>query len=238
MNHSIIPAPSAPNASPLATALRRRTFLRVAGASAASAALVLAGCSKDTPEPVAPPHPNRNTLQTGETGLLNYCFLFKQLQAAFYTKVVAAYPADFTAADKTFFADLHDHEVVQRQALLFALGNNYLPPLPFVFTSFTLTTRAGVLAAAQQLEDLGVAALVGALPLFSTFQLRVLLAKMLSVEGRHAALVRDLATPGTFAGPDVVMAGLSHTLTSTAGIAATAAFTAPIVISVANLPTV
>lgn len=220
------------------TALRRRTFLRVAGASAASAALVLAGCSKATPEPIAPADPNLITLQTGEIGLLNYCFLLKQLQAAFYQKVVTAYPADFTAADKDFFADLHDHEVVQRQALLFALGSNYLPPLPFVFTSLTLSTRAGVLAAAQQLEDLGVAALVGALPLFSTFQLRVLLTKILSVEGRHAALVRDLATPGTFAGADVVIAGLSQTLTPIAGIAATAVFTAPLVISVANLPTV
>ena len=219
-------------------AFARRTFLRVAGASAASAALVLAGCSKSTPEPVTPPDPNLVTLQTGDLGLLNYCFLFKQLQAAFYTKVVAAFPADFTAADKLFFADLHDHEVVQRQAMFAALGNNFLPPLPFVFTSLTLDTRAGVLAAARQLEDLGVAALAGALPLFTSYQLRALLAKILSVEGRHAALVRDLASAGTFAGTDVVTAGLNQTLAPPAGVAATAVFTAPVVISVANLPTV
>ena len=219
-------------------ALRRRTFLRVAGASAASAALVLAGCTKDTPTPVAPPDPNLITLQTGDVGLLNYCFLFKQLQAAFYTKVIAAYPADFTADDKLLFADLHDHEIVQRQALFAAFDNNFLPPLPFVFTSLALSTRAGVLAAARQLEDLGVAALAGALPLVGNFQLRGLLVKMLSVEGRHAALVRDLASSGTFAGSDVVSAGLNQTLTPTAGAAATAVFTAPVVVSVVNLPIV
>ena len=222
------------------SALRRRTFLRVAGASAASAALVLAGCGKDAPAPVAPPDPNFIALQSGDLGLLNYCFLLKQLETALYQIVVTAYPADFSAEDRALFADLRDHELIHRQTLLALLTTNFLPTLPFNFSSFTLTTRAGVLAAAQRIEDLGTALLAGALPLFENEPLRQLLTKMLSVEARHAALVRDLAIPGSFAGPDVVPAatGLNQALTPTAGIALLAPYVAPVVISIANLPTV
>lgn len=221
-------------------ALRRRTFLRVAGASAASAALVLAGCGKDTPEPTALPDPNLIVLQSGDVGLLNYCFLLKQLETALYQIVVGTYPADFSPEDRALFADLRDHELIHRQTLLALLSTNYLPGLAFDFSSFALSTRAGVLAAAQRIEDLGTALLAGALPLFANAGLRQLLTKMLSVEARHAALVRDLAIPGSFAGPDVVPAatGLNPTLTPSAGIALLAPYVAPVVISIVNLPTV
>ena len=223
-----------------AAAWRRRTFLRVAGASAASAALVLAGCGKTPPAPAVVVDPNLITLQTGDVGLLNYCFLLKQLETALYKLVLDAYPADFSPDDRALFADLHDHELIHRQTLLATLTTNFLPVLPFNFSSFTLTTRAGVLAAAQKVEDLGTALLAGASPLFVNEALRQLLTKMLSVEARHAALVRDLATLGSFAGPDVVPAatGLNQVLTPTAGIALLAPYIAPVVISVANLPTV
>lgn len=217
-------------------ALRRRAFLRVAGASAASAALVLAGCGKDKePAPVVPPDPNLIALQTGDLGVLNYCYLFKQAQVALYQRVVEAFPADFTAADRLFFADLRDHEVVQRMTLFSALGNNFLPQLTFAFPA-ALTTRAAVLAQARRLEDASVAALAGAVPLLASFDLRGLLAKMLSVEARHAALVRELAAPGTFAGPDVVTDGRNKTLTPVQGVAEIAPLYAPVVVSVANLP--
>ena len=220
---------------PLIPALRRRTFLRVAGASAASAALVLAGCGKAEVAPVVPPDPNLIALQTGDVGVLNYCYLFKQAQVALYQKVVDAFPADFTAADRLFFADLRDHEVVQRLTLFSALGNNFLPQLTFTFPA-ALGTRAAVLAQAQRLEDAGVAALAGAVPLLASPDLRGLLAKMLSVEARHAALVRDLAAPGTFAGTDVVTDGRNKALTPVQGVAEIAPLYAPIVVSVANLP--
>ena len=219
-------------------ALRRRTFLRVAGASAASAALVLAGCGKDEPTPVVPPDPNLIVLQGGDVGLLNYCFLLKQLEVALYQIVVTTYPADFGADDRALFADLRDHEVIHRQTLGTLLGDAFLPALAFNFSSFALGTRAGVLAAAQRLEDLGTGLLAGALPLFDNAGLRQLLTKMLSVEARHAALVRDLAASGSFAGPDVVppATGLHQALSPTAGNALLAPYIVPIVVSVVNLP--
>ncbi|MBD2767091.1 ferritin-like domain-containing protein [Hymenobacter sp. BT664] len=232
--------------------LPRRAFLRVAGASAATAGLVLAGCGKTDTPPVV----NSNILYLGSTstsaadvdaGLLNYFFLLKQLEAAFYQRVVDALPTDLPPAERAFFSDLRDHELVHRETLRYALGNRAYDaaaaqPLPFDFSSLTLTTRAGVLAAAQQLEDLGVAAYAGALRLVRTPDLVALVAKMSSVEARHAALLRDLRTPGSFAGDDVVVnAGVLQSVslakTPAQVIAEAKAFFLPIVVSTDLLPT-
>lgn len=224
--------------SALQQAVQRRTFLRVAGASATAAALVLTGCADDAAAPVTPT--NIIILQAGEKGLINYLFFLKQLQAALYTKIVATPPADLTTEERRYFADLHDHEVIHRETLKYALGADGLPTLGFTFTSLTLGTRAGVLAAAQLVEDLGSAAFLGVLPLFSTAVLQALVLKMASVEARHAALVRDLVLPGSFAGSAVVDVnnGQAIAKTPTEVIAATAAFLETYTISVANLPTV
>lgn len=235
---------SQPSQAP--AALPRRTFMRVAGASAAAVGLVLAGCDSPQPTPV-PANPNLLSLGTGETGLLNYIYLLEQLEAAFYQKVVDAPPTDLLPDDKAFFADLRDHELVHRQTVRFALGTNaydatLATPLVFNFSTLTLTTRAGVLAAAQQFEDLGVAAYAGALRLETTPTILTLLAKIASVEARHAAFVRDLRTPGSFAGDDVVvnaapLQSVSVAKTPTQVIEETKAFFLPIVVSVSALPT-
>jgi hypothetical protein len=228
------------------TALARRSFLRVAGASAASVGLVLAGCGK-TETPPATIDPNLLTLPKGDTGLLNYLYIFKQLETAFYQRVIATPPSDLNPGEAALFEDLRDHEVVHREGLRYALGTNAYDaqlqtPLPFDFSTLTLTTRAGVLAAAQQFEDLGVAAFGGAMRLVSTASTVALLAKMASVEARHAALVRDLRTPGSFAGDDVVISAgalqsVSVVKTPAQVVADTKAFFLPVVISTAELPT-
>ena len=192
----------------LGRTLRRRSFLRVAGATAASSALVLAGCGKDdTPTPT----PTNATLafKQDDSGLLNFAYLLEQIEAAFYQKVVDAFPADFTAADKAAFIDLRDHEVIHREFLKYALGSNaydasVTTPLEFNFTAYTLTTRAGVYAAARTLEDVGVGAYNGMGKRITSTQYLQLLAKLASVEARHAAFVRDQAEPNSFAGSDVI----------------------------------
>ena len=228
--------------------VRRRSFLRVAGATAASSALVLAGCDDDDPEPVAPATgTNTLTFSANNVGLINYIYLLEQLEAAFYQVVVAAFPADFTPDDRAVFIDLRDHEVIHREALKFALGAsaydaNLATPLEFDFSSFALTTRAGVLAAARTLEDVGVAAYAGAGKLFNTTTeatgegyLR-LAAKLASVEARHAAVVRELATPGSFAGSDVVAAGLNAALSPVQVLEAVGKYVKNVTLVGTNLP--
>lgn len=232
--------------------LRRRSFLRVAGATAASSALLLAGCGDDDDSTVAP---STTTLSFAKsnTGLLNYAYLLEQLEAAFYQKVVDAFPADFTAEDRAAFLDLRDHEVIHRETLKFALGSNAYDanltdnPLVFDFSSFTLTSRAGVYAAARTLEDIGVAAYNGAgkLLLFANDNSHVvylqLLAKIASVEARHAAFVCDQQQAGSFAGPDVVptsgsTAGLDTAKTPVEVVALIAKYV-PLTLNASSLPT-
>ena len=227
--------------------LGRRLFLRVSAASAASVALVAAGCTPEAVEPVKV-DPYLLALPAADTGLLYYAYLLAIAQATLYQKVVDAPPADLTAPERAIFADLRDHEVIYRELFRYSLdptGALTLLPTDFKFnlTTFTLSTRAGVLAAAQQLEDLATAAYPVLLPLFTTAVAtrRTLLLKTASVHARHAATLRDLAVPGSFANDDAVestglLAGQARTKTPTEVLAALAPYFAPYVISAANLP--
>lgn len=222
--------------------LGRRVFLRVSAASAASVALIAAGCSGTITTPT-PTDPYQLALPTGDPGLLYYAYLMALAQTTLYQKVMDAPPTDLTAAERAVFVDLRDHKVVHQQTIRYLLdptGIAQLLPTNFAFslTKFTLSTRAGVLAAAQQLADLAAAAYPVLLTLFTTSSIpqRTLLLKMSSVQARHAAAVRDLLTPGSFANSDVVdSAGQLLTKTPTEVIAALAPYFAPYVISVASL---
>ncbi|MFC6222430.1 ferritin-like domain-containing protein [Hymenobacter artigasi] len=222
--------------------LGRRVFLRVSAASAASVALIAAGCSTTTVTPT-PADPYQLALPTGDPGLLYFAYMMALAQTTLYQKVMDAPPTDLTAAERAVFVDLRDHKVVHQQTIRYLIdptGINQLLPTDFAFSlsKFTLTTRAGVLAAAQQLADLAAAAYPVLLTLFTTSSIpqRTLLLKMSSVQARHAAAVRDLLTPGSFANSDVVdSAGQLLTKTPTEVIAALAPYFAPYVISVAGL---
>jgi hypothetical protein len=229
----------------LARTLHRRSFFRVAGA--ATSALLLAGCSKDDdPQPAA----GSSTLVLARSGenaanntILNYAYLLEQLEAAFYDKVVATPPADLQPGELALLTDLRDHELIHREYLKYSLGSAAydvsLPtPLEFNFSSFTLTTRAGVWAAARQLEEIGVAAYNGAAKYVvdtANTTLLLSLAKIASVEARHAALVREVLEPGSFAAP-VNATGLDEAKTIVEVIALIQPFVS-VEISTASLPT-
>lgn len=227
----------------LGRTVRRRLFFRVAGATAATSALVLAGCGSDNEEPAPTTDTSTLNFGAGDNGLLNYAYLLEQLEAAFYQKVVDAFPTDFTAADKAAFTDLRDHEVIHREFLKFALGTSaydasLTTPIVFNFSSFTLTTRAGVYAAAKTLEDVGVAAYNGAAKLLSNVTYLQLLSKISSVEARHAAFVREQVQVGSFAGSDVVpMPNFLDTAKTPVEVALLIAPYVPVTLIATNLPT-
>ncbi|GAA4368410.1 hypothetical protein GCM10023185_41150 [Hymenobacter saemangeumensis] len=179
--------------------------MQATGATAASAALLLAGCSSDDPTP-EPVNTTLVSLGSNDVGLLNYVYLLKQLQAAFYQKVLDNPPTDLQAGDLAFLNDLRDHEVIHRETLRFALGNQAITTIPIDFTTVTLTTRAGVLATAKRLEDLGSAGIAGILRLVLDQSHFATLLKISSVENRHSTFIRDVLSPaaGTFA-TDVVV---------------------------------
>ena len=222
------------------TPLPRRTFLRAASATAATSALLLAGCSDDeddstTPAPAtATLYYNNNVAATSINAVVfNYLYSLHQLTLAFYQQVVAAFPAGMLAAEQEGFTDLRDHELIYAESYKYLLGSNVIPIIPFSFTTLTLTTRAGVLAAAKQFEDLTVAAYNDAVARFTADTTGggylLFAGKIASVKARHAAYVRNLETPGSFAGTDVIvgsgdLAGLDATLTPSAVITALAPY--------------
>ena len=64
----------------------RRLFLRYAGAFAAGGA-ILASCKEGEENPTTVMAPV--DLGTGDVGILNYAYALEQLEAAFYTQVIA-----------------------------------------------------------------------------------------------------------------------------------------------------
>ena len=221
--------------------LARRGFLRVTAASAATVALITAGCSTNTPTPVTP-DPFLLRLPVQDNGLLYYVYLLAVAKAALYQKVVDAPASDLTVTDRGLLARMRDHEVIHRELWRYLINparTQALLPTDFAvnLSSFNLTNRAGVLAAAKKLEDLAAAAYPPILSLFTNTYYQTLLRKVSSVQARTSAAVRDLLAPGSFADADVVGPdGLQITQTPTQVNTVLAPYFAPYVVSVANLP--
>ncbi|WP_316798318.1 ferritin-like domain-containing protein [Pedobacter frigidisoli] len=181
----------------LNSAVGRRSFLQYAGASAAALALVAAGCRKDR---------NFGDISTGATldfkddfGVLNYAYALEQLEAAFYVKVASAPPSTFTTAQKAYFQDIQFHEIAHREFFKNALSTAAIGSLEVDFSSIDFTSATSVLGAAMAFEDLGVAAYNGAGVRIKSTDYLVLAGKIVSVEARHAAYVRDIISNGSFA---------------------------------------
>jgi hypothetical protein len=199
----------------LTASLHRRSFLQYAGAGAAGIALIAAGCKKDHGNDMPPVNGGVTLDFKDDFGVLNYAYALEQLEAAFYIQVASNPPSGFSAIEKQYFQDIQFHEIAHREFFKNALGTAAIGSLAVDFSSINFTDRASVLNAAKAFEDLGVAAYNGAGVRIKTDAYLVLAGKIVSVEARHAAYIRDLISPGSFSGPDVVDAttGLDQALT-------------------------
>ena len=177
--------------------LSRRKFLNYAGASA-GLALVVSACHKDDNSD------NGVNLGSGDVGILNYAYVLEQLEAAFYIQVITTPYANITDDEKALLTDIRDHEIAHREFFKAALAGGAIPALEVDFSTIDFTKRDSVLGTAKAFEDLGVSAYNGAGPLITSKDLLTLAGKIVSVEARHAAFIRDLITPGTFVGTDVI----------------------------------
>lgn len=179
--------------------LQRRSFLQYAGAGAAGIALIAAGCKKDNQS-----SDDGVNLGSGDIGILNYAYALEQLEAAFYAAVIQTPYANIPANELALLTDIRDHELAHREFFKKALGSNAIPGLEVNFAGINFTQRDSVLATAKAFEDLGVAAYNGAGRLIKSADYLVLAGKIVSVEARHAALIRDLISNGTFADSTVI----------------------------------
>jgi hypothetical protein len=172
----------------------RRNFLGYAGASA-GLLLFGAACKKED---------SGVDLGSGDTGILNYAFALEQLEAAFYIKVASSFYTGISTDERTLLTEIRDHEVAHREFFRAALAGNAIQNLEVDFSSVDFTSRTSVLSAAKAFEDLGVQAYNGAGPLLQSATFLTLAGKIVSVEARHAALIRDRISNGTFVGTDVI----------------------------------
>lgn len=190
---------------PLYTPIKRRSFFMYAGATAGATALVLAGCSKSDSAPGTVDVSNGSS--DVNISVLNYAYALEQLESAFYARVLAG--TYFTnlattgpgAAERQIFTDLALHEKIHVDFFRTALSTNAIKALTPDFASIDFNNRTSVLNAAQAFEDLGVQAYNGAGRYITNPDYLTLAGKIVSVEARHAGLIRDLISYNSFVGP-------------------------------------
>jgi hypothetical protein len=194
------------------TNMARRSFLKYAGMGAASVGLLaVASCHKD--HKITPT--TGIDIGMGDIGILNYAYALEQLEAAFYLQVAATPYSGITSAETALLTDIRDHEVCHREFFKAALGTKAIAALTVDFSKINFSDRASVLGAAKAFEDTGVQAYDGAGYLIMDPGYLTIAGKIVSVEARHAALIRNLIQAGSFAGSDMVDAttGLNSSLT-------------------------
>lgn len=183
-----------------AKGMPRRKFMRYTGiAIAASTLISLEACDKDDD--------NDNdgvNFGTGDFAILNFAYALEQLEAAFYKKVIESPFTGITNAERSLLTDVRDHEIAHREFFKAALGAKAIQALEVDFSSIDFTSRASVLGTAKTFEDLGVSAYNGAGHYIESPDYLLLAGKIVSVEARHAAYIRDLLSNGTFADSTVV----------------------------------
>jgi hypothetical protein len=205
MEHTSSPDPLGRDGQFLTARASRRKFLTYAGYTGLAAS-VLASCTKaisnfkaDGKGPT-----NMVSLGTGDTGILNFAYALEQLEAAFYTLVVADPYENISSLELSRLTDIRDHEIAHREFFKTALGKSAIQQLTPNFTSVDFASRDSVLSTAKTFEDLGVSAYNGAGGLITNPDYLTLAGKIVSVEARHAAYIRNLITPGSFADASVI----------------------------------
>ncbi len=205
----------------LMQATTRRGFVRMLGAGGAVVMLpgVFSACAM-TPAPGT----RAESMAEGglmfdlrsDVGIFRLVHTLEQLEAAFYTAVVANanFNTFFNAPERELFTDLRDVEIVHREFLRTALGSQAVPDVTSSINATTLNSilasREGIVGAARLFEHLGVAGLNGAGKYLQDARNLLLAGKIVSVEARHAAALRDIAPPAgvsaatAFAGDDIV----------------------------------
>jgi len=195
-------------------AVGRRMFMRYLGATAA-AGVALTACTDQIVDPSASGSGRAGfatidfgDLGSNDTGILNYAYALEQLEAAFYTQVVATPYMGISDGERMILRDIRDHEIVHREFFKAALGSAAIPGLTPDFSGINFTSRASVLGTARQFEDIGVSAYNGAGQFIMSADILALAGKIVSVEGRHASIIATLLDPqGTeFAGDRIIYA--------------------------------
>jgi len=187
----------------------RRDFLRLmaAGGTAVLLPSLFAACGDDDENPAGPGGGTGATVtldfgNPDDVGVLNYAYALEQLEAAFSAQVVAQSSGVLSADEQNIMADIRNHEAIHAAFLKQALGTSAIGTLDVsrTFTGIAFANRTAVLTAARDFEDTGVAAYNGAAQYLKQGANILTAVKIVSVEARHAAVIRDMLDPNAAAG--------------------------------------
>ncbi len=194
----------------------RRNFVRMLGAGGAVVMMpsIFGACAM-SPLPGAMGGGALMFDLRSDVGIIRLVHTLEQLEAAFYTAVVALpnFASFFNGAERELFVDLRNVEIVHREFLRTALGSAAVPDVTGSINGATLNTilssRENILGASRLFEHLGVSGLNGAAKYLQDARNLLFAGKAVSAEARHAAALRDIAPPPgqnantAFAGNDI-----------------------------------
>lgn len=184
----------------------RRDILRMMAVGGAAIFLpsMITACSDDDDNgggsmPTNPGSGNALTIDfsKGDIAVLQFAYALEQLEADFYTRVMAATGSNLAAAEKTILQDIKYHEVLHREYLKVALGATNGFTVTTTYPGVNFNDRTSVLNTAKALEDTGVKAYNGAAQYLKDTANLLAAGKIVSVEARHAAAIADLLAPNT-----------------------------------------
>jgi hypothetical protein len=181
----------------------RRSFLRLIGLGGALVLLpgFVAACDADEATSPTDDFPGSGEaliidFSQGDVAILQYALVLEQVEADFYSRVVSAFgTSNISAGEQAVLTEIRNHEIAHREFLRGTLGADAVPTITSSFRGVAFADRTAVLGAARTLEELGIAAYNGAVQYLTVPANVLALAKIVSVEARHATTIRDLLEP-------------------------------------------
>ena len=141
-----------------------------------------------------------------DAAIFDFAHRLESLEYAFYVQALEQVP-DMTTHTRRLVGELRDHEREHREtisATVLQLGIKHAPP-PEVDFGSSFQSEKNFLGVAAQLEEVAVGGYNGALTQMFDKHLLLVIATIVQIEARHAAVVKDLLgrpiTDGAFDTP-------------------------------------
>jgi len=167
----------------------RRRFFQLAG-GITGAGLLLAACRR-TP-------PSTTFVGEGDAGLMNMLYIIEQVQAGFYTQAAITPFFDLTHSESLCFIDCRDQAIAHREYMKILLGKNAAKTITLDLSLTTFADRTSTLTNAYIIADIAVGAYNGAARLLTDSQLLQAISKIVTVQARRSAYMRDTLNYNSF----------------------------------------